>query len=164
MPEYKTPTWGSTVLLELAPPETSTDGASSPWTAEVPLHLRYKTPTEGGYADAQVPYPAVFWACEAGGKAAFSGNPWDRASLGYDALFGPTTSYWHVEPRPEGEEDLMIRTKVPVLDTEKSGWVEVGTAAAILVGFAWVLFSLFSAVTGKVASRRGSAVQAKKKK
>ena len=152
MPEYKTPTWGSTVLLELAPPESSTDGASSPWTAEIPLHLRYMTPTEGGYAEARAPYPAVFWACEAGGKADFSGNPWDRTSLGYDTLFGPTTGFWHVEPRREDETDLMIRTKVPVLDTEKSGWVEVGTALAILAGFVWVLVSLLSAAGAKRGS------------
>lgn len=154
MPEYKTPTWGSTVLLELAPPETPPEG---PWTAEIPLHLRYMAPAEGGYSDAQVPYPAVFWACEAGGKADFAGNPWDRTALGYDAHFGPTTGFWHVEPRPAGEgADLMVMARVPVLATEKARWVEAGTAAAVLAGFAWVLFALFSAAEKSGSREKGA--------
>lgn len=163
MPEYKTPTWGSTVLLELAPPETSADGAPSSWTAEIPLHLRYMAPTEGGLAEALVPYPAVFWACEAGAKAGFSGNPWDRESLGYDALFSPTTGFWHVEPQPTSEgADLVVGTKVPVLAPERLGWVELGTAAAILAGFAWVLYALFSASRVKDDSKPKGAARVKK--
>lgn len=161
MPEYKNPPWGSTILVELAPPEDSAD-ADSPWTAEIPLHLRYRAPAEGGYSEARIPYPAVFWACQTTEKAAFSGNPWDRASLGYDALFGPTTGFWHVEPQPETEGgDLTVAAKVPVLAPEKSGWVEAGTAATILVGFAWVLFSLLSAARGKGGSG-GKDARAKK--
>lgn len=169
MPEYKTAAWGSTVLLDLAPPanlETSADGASSPWTAEVPLHLRYMEPAPGGYSEAKIPYPVVFWACQSAEDAPFSGNPWDRTSLGYDGLFGPETVYWHAEPRPGtlGEDALFITAKVPVLPTEKSGWVETATAATIVVGFAWVLFSLFSAsrasgVSGKKAATRAKKVQ-----
>lgn len=161
MPEYKNPPWGSTVLVELAPPDVSAD-ADSPWTAEIPLHLRYRAPAEGGYSETRIPYPAVFWACQATEKAAFSGNPWDRASLGYDALFKPTTNFWHVEPRTGTEgDDLTVAAKVPVLAPEKAGWVEVGTAATILVGFAWVLFSLFSAARGKGVSG-GKDTRAKK--
>ena len=162
MPEYKTPTWGSTILVELAPPETSTDQHSSSWTAEIPLHLRYMAPAEGGYAEVQIPYPVVFWACDAGGKAAFSGNPWDRAALGYDMLFGPTMGFWHFDPRPENNGDLRITTKVPVLDTDKTGWVEIGTAAAILAGFAWVLFALFSAARGRESSGGEGTARTKK--
>ncbi|SPO02815.1 uncharacterized protein DNG_05490 [Cephalotrichum gorgonifer] len=151
MPAYKTPAWGSTVLLDLAPPPapgTSTDEPSA-WTAEVPLHLRYMAPAQGGFSETQVPYPVVFWTCRAAEDTTFSVSPWDRASLGYDALFEPRTVFWHVEPHPETTGDgLVMKTEVPVLATEKSGWVEIGTAGTILIGFVWVLYSLFSAARG----------------
>lgn len=146
MPEYKTPQWGSAVLLDLAPPSSS----GSPWTAEIPLHLRYMLPALGGLSQTEVPYPAVFWACKAEGEASFADSPFDRANLGYDRLFAPRTVFWHVEPRPDpstaaSHATLMTKLRVPVVAVEKSSWVEAGTALTILVGFSWVLFSLFFA-------------------
>ncbi|KAG7290959.1 hypothetical protein NEMBOFW57_000965 [Staphylotrichum longicolle] len=105
-PEYVMTQWGSSVLLQLAPPrserETKAKADEGEWTAEIPLHLRYLSPEKGGYSAVDVPYPAVFWACEAGEGVAFPPNPFEKGNLGYDGLFDEGTVFWHVEPRPVG--------------------------------------------------------------
>ncbi|KAK0629741.1 PIG-X [Bombardia bombarda] len=138
-PEYVMKRWGSAVLLELSPPASE---KAEPWTAEVPLHLRYLSPAAGGYETIQVPYPAIFWACTAEEGTKFPSNPFERVNLGYDGLFGPRTVFWHVEPRPEAGSLLVNAVKVPVLDLNKSEWVNTGTAIAVLLGFAWVVWKL----------------------
>ncbi|KAK4448585.1 PIG-X [Podospora aff. communis PSN243] len=152
-PEYVMKTWGSAALLELKPPAMGEKDEA--WTAEVPLHLRYLTPTHGGYVNLEVPYPAVFWACNAEEGTKFPTNPFERANLGYDGLFGPRTVFWYVEPRPETGDRVTSPIRVPVLDLDKAGWVNIGTAAAVLLGFAWVSWKLLSVYlkTGYGASR-----------
>ncbi|KAK4039219.1 PIG-X [Parachaetomium inaequale] len=152
-PEYVMSQWGSAVLLQLSPPPPPPSQSQEKrreeeeWTAEIPLHLRYLAPTRGGYSTVSVPYPAVFWACEPQqqGAVAFPPNPFENGDLGYDGLFEEGTVFWHVEPRPvEGGRDglLVSRVRVPVLDLERAGWVNAGTAAAVVVGFAWVVWKL----------------------
>ncbi|KAK4106141.1 PIG-X-domain-containing protein [Parathielavia hyrcaniae] len=153
-PEYVMTQGGSAVLLELSPPPPPSPSQpkksdKEEWTAEIPLHLRYLAPAQGGYSAVSVPYPAVFWACEpSGGAAAFPPNPFDKVQLGYDGLFRDGTVFWHVEPRPvgggggEGVTSLVNVVSVPVLDLDKARWVNAGTAAAVLVGFAWVVWKL----------------------
>lgn len=159
MPEYKTPQWGSTVLLDLAPPTNS----DSPWTAEVPLHLRYMPPTPGGLSHTEVPYPAVFWTCKANEDTPFTDNPFDRANVGYDSLFGPHAVYWHVQPLPNAEDNRLVTTlRVPVLAVEKSSWVETGTTLTILLGFGWVLISLFFAARRSGNEKKAQAATKKK--
>ncbi|KKA26761.1 hypothetical protein TD95_001702, partial [Thielaviopsis punctulata] len=156
-PEYTTLSWGSTVLLELAPP---TDGRDSEWTAEIPLHLRYLKPSASGYTTLQVPYPAVFWACNANEGMAFSTNPFDRTNLGYDSMFDPRTVFWHMSPEPApGTLVLTSKITVPVLKMESSKWVELGTALAVGAGFLWVLWCLFAGVS---AGKKAAAKAAKK--
>lgn len=138
-PEYAMKLWGSAILLELSPP---TAEKPKQWAVEVPLHLRYLVPSQGGYQDIDIPYPAVFWACEAVEGTQFATNPFDQASLGYDGLFEPSTAFWHVDPRPSTGEQLINRVTVPVLDLDKSKWVNRGTAAAIIIGFAWIVWKL----------------------
>ena len=140
-PEYVMKLWGSAVLLELAPPPSS---EVEPWAAEVPLHLRYLTPKKGGYENIDIPYPAVFWACNAEEGTKFPNNPFERVNLGYDGLFGPRTVFWHVEPRPEASSRVMSPIRVPVLDLDKMDWVNVGTAVTVLAGFFWVSLKLLS--------------------
>lgn len=161
-PEYLTKLWGSAVLLELSPPGPETEGS---WTAEVPLHLRYLEPAPGGYEDAEVPYPAVFWACATEEGTKFPNNPFERVNLGYDGLFGPRTVFWHVDPQPARGERLMSEIKVPVLDYDgrDKGWgafINAGTAAAVLLGFAWVAWRLLSVY---LRTGYGSSAPAKKK-
>ena len=141
-PEYATTSWGSAVLLELSPPKT---GKPEPWTAEIPLHLRYLSPEVGGYRSAEIPYPVVFWACAAEEGTKFSTNPFDRVNLGYDGLFGPRTVFWHVDPQVAGGAPLTHNVTVPVLDAQKTAWVNIGTAAVVFLGFAWVVFRLVAA-------------------
>ncbi|SPQ22747.1 cf84747d-741a-42ae-bc1e-aa6b35c16ff7 [Thermothielavioides terrestris] len=152
-PEYVTPQWGSAVLVQLSPPselqprgkqeqEQKQEQHPERWTAEIPLHLRYLAPAPGGYSTIRVPYPAVFWACEADEGAEFPPSPFEKAHLGYDALFSPRTVFWHVEPRPAEGQLLVSSLTVPVLDTDKAGWVNAGTAAAVLAGFVWVAWKL----------------------
>ncbi|KAL2752741.1 hypothetical protein ACRALDRAFT_1077884 [Sodiomyces alcalophilus JCM 7366] len=164
-PAYATETWGSNMLLELAPPASEEGDASGEWTAEVPLHLRYQAPNRDGYAEIEVPYPAVFWACAAEEGAKFPNNPFDRVHLGYDGHFGPQTTFWHVEPRAEesggGSGRLMSPIRVPVLDEDDAPWVRAGTAAAVVVGFAWVLWTLVAAYR-KSGYGRGKESEKKK--
>lgn len=80
-------------------------------------------------------------------------NPFDRANLGYEGLFGVKTRFMHVEPAARvgglglaaknGGLGLVEWIDVPVLDTRGAGWVERGTVGAVLAGFVglcWVLF------------------------
>ncbi|KAF9875524.1 hypothetical protein CkaCkLH20_06905 [Colletotrichum karsti] len=155
-PAYATKPWGSGVLLELAPP-ASAEEKDGEWTAEVPLHLRYLEPAAGGYTDLQLPYPAVFWACSSEEGTKFPSSPFERVNLGYDALFGPRTVFWHVEPQPAAEAEaeavgasgaggrLTSSVRVPVLEAGQAGWVRMGTAGAVMLGFAWVLWRLVAA-------------------
>ncbi|KKF92162.1 Protein pbn-1 [Ceratocystis platani] len=155
-PEYATPTWGSAVLLDLVPPAAvNADGstANAPWTVEIPLHLRYLEPSNTGYTDLAIPYPAVFWACgavPASDSDKLGNNPFDRANVGYDSLFEQGTVFWHVTPEPATQRasasaaaaQLTSRVSVPVLNARASGWVELGTAAAVIAGFVWVVWCL----------------------
>lgn len=137
-PAYTTQVWGSNVLLELAPP--STGGSPTAWTAEIPLHLRYLEPSQSGLREVNVPYPAVFWACAPGTDADFGSSPFDRVNLGYDGLFEPGTTFWHVNPRPVSGDRIVSSVTVPVLSEDASQWVGIGTSVAIALGFAWVLW------------------------
>ncbi|GAB1320121.1 protease B nonderepressible form [Madurella fahalii] len=139
-PAYVLPQWGSAVLVELAPPDSRSPEV---WTAEIPLHLRYLAPTSGGYSTIAVPYPAVFWACDPEEGRQFPKSPFEGGKLGYEALFEEGTVFWHVEPRPAGGAKALVNeVKVPVLNLERAGWVNVGTAAVVLLGFAWVVWRL----------------------
>lgn len=143
-PDYTLKPWGSAALLELAPPPPTTSGERD-WTAEVPLHLRYMSPAPGGYRTAQVPHPAVFWACTTEEGTKFPASPFERVNLGYDGLFGPRTVFWHVDPAAaDGAAELLSELRVPVLDVDKSAWVSAGTAAVVLLGFGWVAWKLLS--------------------
>jgi hypothetical protein len=161
-PDYALKTWGSALLLELAPPEPSDSEAGSAsvedsWTVEIPLHLRYLAPAAGGYRTIDVPYPVVFWACGAEEGTRFPTNPFDRVNLGYDGLFGPRTVFWHVDPAAVPGSRLMAEIKVPVLDTQKTSYVNAGTAICVMLGFAWVVARLFLSYGG----RKGTADNAR---
>lgn len=155
-PTYTMNIWGSSLLLELAPPSTA-----SSFTAQIPLHLRYLPPSSSGQSTLDIPYPIVFWACVADEGSKFPINPFDRVNLGYDGLFGPKTMFYHLSP--EGER-LINDISVPVLDSKKSGYVEAGTAGVVLLGFAWVLWCLWGVWKREgYGSSRGSVVESKKK-
>ncbi|TDZ87592.1 Protein pbn1 [Colletotrichum sidae] len=159
-PAYATKPWASAVLLELAAPAAEKDAE---WTAEVPLHLRYLKPADGGYTDLEVPYPAVFWACSSEEGTKFPSSPFERVNLGYDALFGPRTVFWHVEPRPSASgARLTSSVRVPVLEAGQSGWVRVGTAAAVVLGFAWVFWKIVAAYSRTGYGRVGEVEEKKK--
>lgn len=142
-PSYTTESWGSTVLLEMAPP---TPNKLQTWTAEVPLHLRYLEPSETGVQDIEIPYPVVFWACPSDDAPRLNNNPFDRSGLGYDELFSSDTIFWHAEPRPEaGGDDVVLRVTVPVMGTSATSWVGLGTGLVVTLGFAWTLWKLATA-------------------
>ncbi|KAF5018528.1 hypothetical protein F66182_9486 [Fusarium sp. NRRL 66182] len=140
-PAYTTETWGSNILLELAPPDSRQD---QPWSIEVPLHVRYLKPSASGETEIEVPYPAVFWACSSGEETLES--PFDRLNVGYDNLFSRDTVFWHITPQPEDGGRLMSRVTVPVLKDEGVDPIRSGTVAAVALGFAWVLWKLISVV------------------
>lgn len=70
-------------------------------------------------------------------------NPFDRANLGYDGLFGPRTMFYHLSANRNSNGTMVERLHVPVLDLDKVGSVESGTVAVIILGVSWVLWSLF---------------------
>ncbi|KAK6841604.1 hypothetical protein PG987_002464 [Apiospora arundinis] len=139
-PDYVMDIWGSSVLLELSTPVTD---SKEGFTAEIPLHLRYQAPQQGGESTFEVPYPAVFWACAAEEGTKFPNSPFDRVNLGYDGLFGPRTLFWHLDPVATSDSDrLIIGGKVPVLDLNKSQSINTVTSIVVVVGFAWVVYRL----------------------
>lgn len=141
-PEYAMKLWGSSLLLELAPPA---QGLDESWTSQIPLHLRYLTPTSNtsGQAPIEAPFPVLFWACVAEEGSKFPINPFDRVNLGYDGLFGPKTMFYHLSPTSEAVDGRLLNTiSVPVLDLDRSNNVEWGTAIVVVLGFAWVMWSL----------------------
>jgi hypothetical protein len=142
-PSYTLTTWGSSVLLELSPPSAP---ATLAWTAQIPLHLRYHSPStnSSGLTNLTLPYPVIFWACTADEGSKFPINPFDRVNLGYDGLFGPRTLFYHLSPeamRADGR--LVSEVQVPVLDLDRSWFVKGGTALGILMGFGWVMWCLW---------------------
>ncbi|KAL2270431.1 hypothetical protein VTJ83DRAFT_2615 [Remersonia thermophila] len=149
-PEYAVSSWGSAILLELAPP-SSPSSRSSEWTAEVPLHLRYLAPSSGGYSTVSVPYPAVFWACQPLQDDELTPGPFEKKALGYDGLFEDGTVFWHVAPQPAGAggQGLLSQVRVPVLDVDRAGWVGAGTGLAVAAGFAFVAWKLAGVLFGK---------------
>ncbi|KAF2142789.1 uncharacterized protein K452DRAFT_357874 [Aplosporella prunicola CBS 121167] len=155
----------------------------------VPLHLRYLAPAHNvsGIRAAALPAPVVFWACAADEGAKMAASPFDRANLGWDGLFGGRTLFYDVPPagwvgklgvgtRGVGEGSgragvgegkananatLVQHVPVPVLDLDRAAWVEAGTVGAVLLGAAWVAWTLWGAVfTGRGGGRRRTAAAA----
>lgn len=161
-PDYAMKLWGSSILMELQRPSVQSD-ANVPWTAEIPLHLRYLAPEAGGYGSIEVPWPAVFWACSVEEGTLFPNSPFDRTNLGYDGLFGPRTMFWHLNP--ESDDGLLNhRIRVPVLDLKKADWISAGTAAVVLLGFAYVVFKLVSVYWRSGHGDQKSSAASEKKK
>ena len=138
-PDWAVSKWGSSMLVELAPPSAA---QSTAWHADIPLHLRYLAPAEGGLATSDVPWPVVFWACRANAESKLDMNPFDRRQLGYDGVFAPQTLFHHLQPNATEGSSLRETLAVPVLDTVRSGHVEGLTVAIILAGLIWVLWKL----------------------
>ena len=155
------------MLLELAPPTRSKISGSSAWNADIPLHLRYLKPNEGGQRDIEVPWPVVFWACPADEGTKMNTNPFDRMSLGYEGLFGPRTMFYHLTPRPARERGSLIELlQVPVLDVNQVEYVEIGTMVAIFLGTLWLVAKLIRAFSHEpqwLDGRKTGQVQAKAK-
>ncbi|KAF2823982.1 PIG-X-domain-containing protein [Ophiobolus disseminans] len=139
-PDWVIKEWGSAALFELA--NTQTQSPSAQLNVSIPLHLRYLPASNTSHTRVPVPWPVVFWACRADEGAKMAANPFDRVHLGYEALFGLKTRFMHVEPKTSGGE-LVEWIDVPVLDLNKTGWVEWGTLGTVVLAFAglcWVLF------------------------
>jgi len=175
-PDWVIQRWGSAALIELALPEASDRSTlasrqEADWNATIPLHLRYLqaevNATKPGYTDLEVPWPVVFWACEAEEGLKMAVNPFDRVNLGYDGLFGPKTMFYHIPPSTEvvSPQVLEERITVPVLQPQWGEWVQVGTLVVAVVGFAWVCWGLFKAVKGSGGGgKNGKKFEVVKKK
>ncbi|RMZ80536.1 hypothetical protein DV737_g2957, partial [Chaetothyriales sp. CBS 132003] len=147
-PEYVVDKWGSTVLLELRTNGSSGVNASK---VSLPLHLRYLPPSANGTRWVDVPWPVVYWACTAEEDMHFAVNPFDRGNMGYDAVHGPSTMYYHLDAKPAVGDRMMQRMEVPVysLGSVDPGIVEAGTLLAIAVGFVWVAVQLWAVVRAR---------------
>lgn len=145
-PEWVVRKWGSSMLLELVhhtPHGARSESAASQWHVNIPLHLRYLTPGVGGATSVNISWPIVFWACPAEQGVDLNDNPFDRVNLGYEALFNPATAFYHFQPQPREEGGTLTeRVQVPVMDLQKSGWVESGTVGVIVFGALWVFWKL----------------------
>lgn len=164
-PDWVIKRWGSAALLELKSPSNlsqstiARDGIPEEvpeWTVTVPMHLRYLTNggdgTQGGsHTTLQVPWPVLFWACEAEEGLKMATNPFDRVNLGYDGLFGPKTMFYHIPPS-SNVNATVAEIQVPILNSSEANWVPVGTLLAVAAGFAWVCWSLLRSTGGKETS------------
>ncbi|KAI9661664.1 MAG: protease B nonderepressible form [Bathelium mastoideum] len=157
-PDWAVSQWGSAALLELAPPtppdsptaaDSSTAGTVGEWTASIPLHLRYASPSPNETSqEAQLPWPVVFWACAADEGMQVAGNPFDRTNVGFDGLFGPRTLFYHIPPlngkgMAGGEREMLVeRVAMPVLSLDRAWYVEWGTLGAVVLGWVWLVWKL----------------------
>lgn len=158
-PDWAISSWGSALLLELAPPLSAKDSQTKePWHAEIPLHLRYLRPPEvlqispvpdpdnpSGHRMLSVPWPNVFWACPTDEGTKMNTNPFDRVNLGYDGLFGPRTMFYHLQSVSHGKP-LIEELRAPVMDLAGVKWIEFGTVSVVSLGFLWVLWKLLRVV------------------
>ncbi|KAK5713032.1 protease B nonderepressible form [Elasticomyces elasticus] len=198
-PEWVVEGWGSAALVELAAP-SPTDEGEWEWEVSVPLHLRYLRAAnssttiatggkgegkgEGGegFVNLTIPFPAVFWACEAEEGLKMSTNPFDRVDLGYDGLFGPKTMFYHFSPATGGSSAggssaggpgvgggglgsgvgtgvLESVIRVPVLEPGWGDLVAWGTFGAVVGGFGWVVWGLVRGVgRGGGRGKKGGVV------
>jgi hypothetical protein len=161
-PDWVINKWGSAALLELAtPPPSAYTSKGEDWTITIPTHLRYltshtHTPGPSGTVLLDVPWPVVFWACEAEEGLKMATNPFDRVNLGYDGLFGPKTMFYHIPPA-SGGHSTMETLQVPILDQEMAEEVSVGTMAVVLVGLIWVCWMLIRSPDVKGLPRKGDS-------
>lgn len=150
-PAYTVTPWGASMLLELSTPPFEKPETAQHYSAEIPLHLRYMLPDSGtSYHNATMPEPVVFWACKGIEGSKYSVNPFDRVHLGYDGLFGPRTSFHHLNLEHTSGDGGYLSFGIPILDRQWARTIEVGTACAVLLGFLWVLLKL-----GLVARKTG---------
>ena len=129
------------------------------WHADIPLHLRYLSPSSSGLAYSDIPWPVVFWACRAEEGSKMKVNPFDRVNIGYDGLFGTKTMFYHLEPglkRNSTSAKLIERLAVPVLQNQTTPWIESGTVAVVVLGFCWILWILL-----RVTIREGNMSKSK---
>ncbi|MCJ1247220.1 protease B nonderepressible form [Trapelia coarctata] len=147
-PDWAIEKWGSAMLVELATPQAGSSPKQGSWHADIPLHLRYLSPSVSGVAATEIPWPVVFWACRAEKGTKMSVNPFDRVNLGYDGLFGPKTMFYHLSPNNRSAT-LVETLSVPVLQTYRASWIKPGTVAVVLLGFCWVLWKLLLLALGQ---------------
>lgn len=171
-PDWVINAWGSAALFEIAYPPASSGEEN--WTATIPTHLRYVKPdnntspsvSSSDTAHLSIPAPIIFWACPADEGTKFNTNPFDRANLGYDGLFGTKTMFYHVPPAPamgEAEEGLLLGLEVPVLNAEANrGWVGIATVAVVVAGFTWVVWKVLGGGGGAVAGKGEKKREVKK--
>lgn len=82
-------------------------------------------------------------------------NPFDRVNLGYESLFGPRTTFYHLQPQPTVEgERLMEKVLTPVIDLQRTRCVEGATVSVIAIGAAWVVWKLLRVLLRDWRSRR----------
>jgi len=162
-PDWVVKQWGSAALFELARPPQSSTTSPGDWTVTVPMHLRYLSSNASseidvpGQASLDVPWPILFWACEAGEGLKMSTNPFDRVNLGYDGLFGPKTMFYHIPPALSLGSELVECPRVPVLESESARFVQIGTLVAVLAGFGWVCWKLVKGVGVKENKEKKTA-------
>lgn len=150
-PNWSSKLWGSSLLLELSPHAQS---------FEIPTHLRYLPPKEGGKGGlgamekVEFPEPAVFWACRSENWGKVGKNPFDRTRLGWEGSFSEQTGYWHLSPNGE----MWKSVEVPVLGLESKEWVKWGTVAAVGAGLGWVVWKVVKSVMA------GGRVEGEKKR
>lgn len=169
-PDWTTATWGSAALLELAHPSSTPSPkdftAGTPYTITIPTHLRYLPPNphdahgSATHANLTIPHPSIFYACPATEGLKFPSNPFDRTHLGYDALFGPRTMFYHIPPSslPETASGGLVETlEVPVLASAVVGAeaVRLGTWGVVAAGVGWVGWMLFKGWRGEQRAGKG---------
>jgi PIG-X / PBN1 len=150
-PEWVVNSWGSAALFELNVPTSGNLDKS--FNVTIPMHTRYLPPQDASHVLLPIPFPAVFWACpsdNSGGK--FAVSPFDRTALGYDAMFGGNTLFYHVPPATYNSATggkAVASLKVPVLDTGKAQYVGAGTVGVVVLGMLWIVWSLWRGVWSK---------------
>ncbi len=165
-PDWVVTRWGSAALLQIATPPSPnppTDTGED-WTVTIPLHLRYmngpqRSTDSPDEATVALAWPVVFWACDTGKDVKLSNNPFDRVDLGYDELFDPQTTFYHIPPA-NNVTRLVEEIRMPVLHAENAEWVQTGTLITVVAGFLWICWQLSKAIgSGNITREKYRKVQ-----
>ena len=149
-PSYKTKGWGSIVLINV----TRTNPKS---TLELPIHLRYLGPQDGGgYRNTEVLPPQLFWACQNDAESTtstpflltldFAVSPFNPSSQSVlHSLFSSDTVFYHIpghdthDSYSQGKHSKgVVSINVPVADVSQAILVKSLTIFGILIGFTYL--------------------------
>ncbi|KAK9495054.1 PIG-X [Lipomyces doorenjongii] len=171
IPVWMVEKWGSTMLLELIPPEQPLLAGGMPHLdIEIPMHSRYEVPRwNTTRLKHDVPWPTLFWACNSSAEPDMATSPFDSNGLGHEYFFDPGTMFYYLHPNqtisnPVNKTYLVTNLNIPVVPLEAYKYVQPWTVIVILLGCMWIFYKAFLGFRRDGGIRKASGVKPDKNK